>query len=263
MGTLLIISNSHDIHVDHLSAKSLRRKIPVVRLNTDLFPKKLRSTLEITGSEIKGQFTDNDGRKLFSIEEISAVWLRKVLLDNSYFATFKENERFVARETAISGVVYKTLGYPFISETRDVIKSVYTTKIDWTPDLDESIKATPCMFQEYIDKDYELRVTVVGEKVFAIKIFSQDYPETRVDWRRCQNKIKLRQESVQLEPWLEKICLEITRKFNLVFGALDFIVCPSGETVFLEINPNGNWLWLEKILGLPISDALLDVFENS
>jgi glutathione synthase/RimK-type ligase-like ATP-grasp enzyme len=44
----------------------------------------------------------------------------------------------------------------------------------------------------------------------------------------------------------------------LRFGAIDMIVTPEGRYVFLEINPNGQWRWIEDASGLPISDALCD-----
>ena len=46
------------------------------------------------------------------------------------------------------------------------------------------------------------------------------------------------------------------RDFELKFGAFDFIVNKSDEWIFLEINPNGQWLWLEKILDIPISECI-------
>ena len=48
------------------------------------------------------------------------------------------------------------------------------------------------------------------------------------------------------------------KDFGLMFGAFDFIVDQNGDWIFLEINPNGQWLWLEKILGLPISKKIVD-----
>lgn len=46
--------------------------------------------------------------------------------------------------------------------------------------------------------------------------------------------------------------------FNLMFGAFDFIVTPRNEWVFLEVNPNGQWLWLERSLNLNISQKIVE-----
>lgn len=47
-------------------------------------------------------------------------------------------------------------------------------------------------------------------------------------------------------------------RLGLRFGALDFLVTPSGEWYFLEVNPNGQWAWIEQETGLPISSAIAD-----
>ena len=46
---------------------------------------------------------------------------------------------------------------------------------------------------------------------------------------------------------------------KLVFGAIDMIVTPAGEYVFLEINANGQYLWIEKQTGLPITSSIVDL----
>jgi glutathione synthase/RimK-type ligase-like ATP-grasp enzyme len=155
-------------------------------------------------------------------------------------------------------VIYKTLTYPFIEETANTFRSVFTSVVRFSEEKLRAIEVAPCLFQEQIQKEYELRVTVVGQNVFAARIYSQDQEETALDWRRDQHKVILRQEVVALEPKVEQLCLEITKRLGLTFGAIDLIVTPEGEHVFVEINPNGQWLWKEILLGLEISGALID-----
>jgi glutathione synthase/RimK-type ligase-like ATP-grasp enzyme len=47
---------------------------------------------------------------------------------------------------------------------------------------------------------------------------------------------------------------------NLQYGAFDFIEKPDGELVFLEINPTGEWAWLENALGYPMRSAFIELF---
>ena len=47
---------------------------------------------------------------------------------------------------------------------------------------------------------------------------------------------------------------------GLVYGAFDFIRTPRGEDVFLEVNPTGEWAWLENSLGFPMRDAFVELF---
>lgn len=157
-----------------------------------------------------------------------------------------------------AGIIYKTLTHPFIEETTTTFRSVFTSAVHFSPEKLRAVELSPCLFQEKIQKECELRVTVIGEHVFAIRIYSQDQEETALDWRRDQHKITLRQEVVGLEPEVQKVCIEITKRLGLTFGAIDIIVTPEGEHVFVEINPNGQWLWKEVLLGLQISEALID-----
>jgi glutathione synthase/RimK-type ligase-like ATP-grasp enzyme len=113
---------------------------------------------------------------------------------------------------------------------------------------------TPCIFQEYVDKEYEIRVTVIGEKVFSAKINSQISNETKIDWR----KEKMPFEKYELPKDISEKCILITKKLQLSFGAIDLIKKLNGEYVFLEINPNGQWAWLETELDLKISDEIIN-----
>lgn len=155
-------------------------------------------------------------------------------------------------------IVYKTISHPFISETKESFRSVFTSVIDISPKLSNSIALAPCLFQEYIDKAYEIRITVIQNQVFAARIFSQDHLSTKIDWRRDQPKIQLKHEIEKIDTILEQSCIKLVKKLNLIFGTIDMIVTPTGQYVFLEINPNGQWLWIELMLGVKISDALID-----
>jgi hypothetical protein len=47
-----------------------------------------------------------------------------------------------------------------------------------------------------------------------------------------------------------------------VYGAFDFIVTPKGHYVFLEVNPAGQYMWVEAKTRLPITLALAEVLSN-
>ena len=117
----------------------------------------------------------------------------------------------------------------------------------------ETSVLTPCIFQEYVDKQYELRITVVGEKVFSAKIDSQENSNSKVDWRRG----KLDFFKQEIPPDLAEQCVTLCKELGLRFGAIDIIKERSGEYTFLEINPNGQWAWIEMETGLKISEAII------
>ena len=113
----------------------------------------------------------------------------------------------------------------------------------------------PVTFQELVDKVCDIRVTVVADEVFAAEILSQERESSRIDWRatddphlpHCQHALPTK---------IASLCRELVTGLGLAFGAIDLALRSDGTYVFLEINPNGEWLWLEDQLGFPISDRI-------
>ena len=118
----------------------------------------------------------------------------------------------------------------------------------------EKYDVTPCIFQQEIKKKLELRVTVIGKEVFCAQVDSQKSMESRTDWRREKNKF----ESFNLPIDVAEMCVSLVEKLGLRFGAIDLILTPDDSFVFLEINPNGQWVWIETETGLKISEALIN-----
>lgn len=113
----------------------------------------------------------------------------------------------------------------------------------------------PIFLQKYIEKDFEVRYTVVGNDHFVCKIDSQKSEIAKTDWRRYD--LANTPHSV-IEPpknIKEKVTL-LMKKLELTYGALDFIVSKEGSWYFLEINPSGQYLWIEDLTGLKITDAI-------
>jgi hypothetical protein len=108
----------------------------------------------------------------------------------------------------------------------------------------DRVRHTMCVFQEYIDKAYEVRLTVIGNTYFPVTIQSQDVDNTKVDWRG-ENHLPYG----DFRPLPDEI----------VKATIDFIVTPSGEYVFLEVNPGGQFMWMQHDLNLPFSDHVADL----
>lgn len=117
------------------------------------------------------------------------------------------------------------------------------------------LRHSPVLFQAQVPKQFELRITVVGEEVLAAEIHSQSTRRTQLDWRHYDwGHTPYRVH--RLPDSIRRACLALVSRLGLRFGAIDMIVTPDGRYVFLEVNPNGQWLWIEEETGLPISDAL-------
>ena len=121
----------------------------------------------------------------------------------------------------------------------------------------------PMIFQEYVEKEYELRITVIGEHLFSCRIDSQKAvkKETRIDWRHYDLPNTPHTE-VELPEELESLIMELMRGLGLVMGCIDFIVTPAREYVFLEVNSSGQWGWIECLTGMPITRTLAEYLRS-
>lgn len=159
-------------------------------------------------------------------------------------------------------VVYKTLSGGDLLGADAMPLLVYTSVVKRDHlRLTGALSATPCLFQEHLPKQAELRCTVIGDEVFPVQIESQHAPESTVDWRR--GYAHLRYRVYQLPRETREQCLRLTRQLGLVYAALDFVITPENEHVFLEINPGGQWLWLESETGLPMTEAIADLLAGA
>ncbi|MEU6412579.1 ATP-dependent carboxylate-amine ligase [Microbispora sp. NPDC046933] len=151
-------------------------------------------------------------------------------------------------------VIYKALYAPQVAGLSRPTQQVSTRDVLHAGGLPYA----PVIVQEYVPKRQEIRVTVVGERLFAVAIDSQASNRTRFDWRRHDRKAR-QLSPCELPGEVAERCLKFTRRLGVSFGGIDLILTPDGRHVFLEINTSGQWLWLERATGLPISDALADL----
>jgi glutathione synthase/RimK-type ligase-like ATP-grasp enzyme len=136
--------------------------------------------------------------------------------------------------------------------------AIYTSRLlaEHLDDL-ESARWSPSIYQALIPKKYDVRVTFVGDRYFAAAIDSPSDPAAHVDWRQTENPA-LPHYPLKLPGALEATLRQLMDALRLTFGAIDLIQTPEGDYVFLEVNPNGQWLWLDDMLNLCISDAVAE-----
>jgi hypothetical protein len=121
-----------------------------------------------------------------------------------------------------------------------------------------SVALAPTILQPYVPKAFELRCVVIGEKIFAAKMDTQAEERCRVDSRGGDPD----HEIFELPDEVQASLHRVMDSFGLNFASLDMIVTPDGEFVFLELNPNGQWLWLEYELGLPLVAGMADLLTS-
>jgi hypothetical protein len=159
--------------------------------------------------------------------------------------------------------------YPLINGERRLL---FTTRIggSFTPDL-SNLYLAPSIFQEAVDLLHEVRVTVIGDRVFPAIVRSdldkKNGNAARLN-RILDNKVGYYKGTVRIEAMkdlpadIAEKCITHTARLNLKFGALDIILDKKGTWWFLENNPNGQWAYIEEATGLPIGKALADLLQG-
>jgi len=158
-------------------------------------------------------------------------------------------------------MIYKALN-THSREKRGITNGVYTSAVsesDLTSRLSE-ISVAPCIFQECIPKKAEFRVTVIGQRIFTVEIQSQETSHSTLDWRRNIGSVSY--QSSQLPDFIVVKIHEMLRRMDLVFGCFDFILTPNDEFVFLELNPNGQWYFVEEGTGMPLLDSFTEMLNQ-
>jgi glutathione synthase/RimK-type ligase-like ATP-grasp enzyme len=160
-------------------------------------------------------------------------------------------------------IAVKPIGGSFIRDNSSgSIMNIYTHRLSRSEQLDfGAVKFAPTLFQAYIRKQFELRVTVVDKDIFACAIESQATERTKDDWRRYASP-HVPHRPYNLPDFISDKILRFMAELGLSFAAFDFIFTPEGEYVFLEVNPNGQWYWVEELTGLPITASLVRLFKR-
>lgn len=137
-------------------------------------------------------------------------------------------------------VIIKSLDTVLLREGDDCLFT-YSTIENPSKLRDEEVYEAPLTVQEYISPKTDIRVTVIGNKLFAVKITSEG-AGIKEDWR-VLNKDKLEYTDIDLPDEIKNRCFQLVKKLGLNFGAIDFIES-NGKYIFIEINPTGEWGWL-------------------
>ncbi|GAA1901192.1 ATP-grasp ribosomal peptide maturase [Streptomyces sodiiphilus] len=120
------------------------------------------------------------------------------------------------------------------------------------------IGTTAHLFQEWVPKAYDVRLTAVAEKLFGAEIHTTS-ESGHVDWRRDYASHTYR--ICTPPPEVVRGVHRLLERLALPYGAFDFVVTPEGSWRFLEVNPSGQFGFVEQATGLPITAAIADYLE--
>jgi hypothetical protein len=108
---------------------------------------------------------------------------------------------------------------------------------------DEVLTYAPGIYQEKVAKQYDVRMVIMGSRVYS---FALHNPKRALDWRQDAGLGNIQVEIIATPPQIEKGILAFAAKAGICFGSVDFAVDESGQWWFLEINEQGQFLWLDQ-----------------
>ena len=262
---MLLGCDACELDLETVSAVWYRRVATGHRIPATMDPQLRRAAIEQTEATVQGMIASLDGFHLDPAhcvrraenKQLQLKIAREVGLEIPRTVITNEPEavRSLARQCP-QGIVTKP-PRPFAVLEHGAHKVVYTNAMG-AEELEHlaDLRYCPAIFQERMPKALELRTTIVGDRAFTASIDSQRSERAKIDWRRECLELIDEWEPYALPSVIEDRMLKLMRRLGLHYGAADFILTPDGRHVFLEINPAGEFFWLEKYAGLPLSGAI-------
>ncbi|MGW7008651.1 ATP-grasp ribosomal peptide maturase [Streptomyces sp. NPDC054933] len=154
-------------------------------------------------------------------------------------------------------VIYKGLSGGILGP--DGRRKFLPTTLVTAEEIDDGLSGTTHLFQENVPKSYEVRLTVIGDRMFPVAIHAGS-ERAKLDWRTDYRSLTY--ETVEMPAPVEEAVRRLMGELGLFFGALDFAVTPDGHWKFFEVNPNGQWHWIAVKAGVPLVSAMADALQG-
>lgn len=140
-----------------------------------------------------------------------------------------------------NNVITKTLKEASLINYNKLFLSMFTTEI--SPD---ELRTTPEYFmpsliQRKIEKEFEIRAFFINSDYYAMAIFSQADNQTEVDFRKYNRETPNRCVPYTIPKALKSKLQKLMKNLKLNTGSVDLIYTKTGEYVFLEVNPCGQF----------------------
>ncbi len=270
--------------LDYSLSKKTKETIRIEEINTAWYLRADSPIPKKSASELEARFARNESisalDSIFSIVPCSWINRKETIkfLENKKLYQLMVAQRCGLKiPTTIVGnneeevikfalakniLLLKTLGYTCLSSTKNyfIYSQIFSSNELIT--RRKSIRQCPIFSQEYIEKLYEYRVMVIGSKILACRIDSQASEKTKIDWRHYDfDKVEHLQVSLPIE--IEEKLFAFMKMSDLKYGAIDLILTPNGDFVFLEVNPSGQWGWLYDIARLPVPYTVSIMLEET
>lgn len=306
--TVLLVSNTSDIHCDFLVDACDRKGVKCFRLNTDRF----RKAGLVHWLVASGEGFIEVGTRRCNIQDIGLIVFRRPvpvhqlrtdvepwvgrLLDSEWGA-IEAGLSVAARCTVVNGLagsamaqnklvqlqaakgvglhvpetlvstntaaiesfarqhpcVTKGIVNAFIAYDK-VLRSAFTSFVDVDYLRGYNARGVPTLLQRAVTPRAMWRVVVVGKEVFGFRFFGSVL-ETTADSRQVEDNLDGSPHSVPES--VRAGLLDMCSSFPISFASADFIEDHNGILWFLDLNPEGQWAFLEEKFGVRISDAIV------
>lgn len=127
-------------------------------------------------------------------------------------------------------------------QTSVAITETFEITADQLPS-DEVLTYAPAIYQELVPKEYDIRMVLMGNHIYS---YALNNSKKALDWRQDAGFGHVSADLVPTPPEIQKSILEFARQTGVCFGSLDFGVDAKGQWWFLEINEQGQFLWLDQ-----------------
>lgn len=149
-------------------------------------------------------------------------------------------------------IICKPLAYGYLDADEPLV--IYTSPVSKEHLTTPLLAYCPTMFQERIDKVLDVRICIIDQTVIAVGLRCTD--EQKIDIRR-NNMSDVIHGSLDVPNDISAKLRTLLHSYKLRFGAIDMVIDRNGGWIFLELNPNGQWAWLDQIARTDITGAMI------
>ncbi|MCK9479955.1 MAG: RimK-like protein [Firmicutes bacterium] len=121
------------------------------------------------------------------------------------------------------------------------------------------LSSAPVIIQEHLKDKIDIRVTIIGEKIFPVKITRNGHGIVG-DWRKTSKEL-LSYTPFELPVEVSSKLIVLMKQLNLLFGGIDLIFC-NDKYYFVEVNPTGEWGWLKFATKINLEEEIVNCMLN-
>ncbi|MDR0436822.1 MAG: grasp-with-spasm system ATP-grasp peptide maturase [Bacteroidales bacterium] len=155
-------------------------------------------------------------------------------------------------------IITKSISEFFNKTVKDYAISVGTSNVSDFDSISDTFFYS--LFQENIEKRLEVRTFIWDNKTYSAAIFHNNDAEAKVDFRTNYDAIRITPFNLPKE--IENKLLQLMKKLNLESGSADFILTAQNEYYFLEVNPVGQFDFVDKICNYNLAQIIAKTLTN-